>query len=52
METIKQFFGVLFLAVAVYLLQPLLPDALTDGAVVDVGDSQWFLDFFAQGARR
>jgi thioredoxin:protein disulfide reductase len=28
MDTIKQLFGVLFLAVAVYLLQPLLPDAL------------------------
>ncbi len=29
MDTIKSIFGVLFLAVAVYLLQPLLPDALT-----------------------
>ena len=29
MDTVKQLFGVLFLAVAIYLLQPLLPDALT-----------------------
>ena len=28
MDTIKQLFGVLFLGVAIYLLQPLLPDAL------------------------
>jgi thiol:disulfide interchange protein DsbD len=28
MDTIKQLFGVLFLAVAIYLLQPLLPDGL------------------------
>lgn len=29
MDTMKQLFGVLFLGVAIYLLQPLLPDALT-----------------------
>ena len=29
MDTIKQLFGVLFLGVAIYLLQPLLPDALS-----------------------
>jgi thiol:disulfide interchange protein DsbD len=29
MDTVKQLFGVLFLSVAIYLLQPLLPDALT-----------------------
>ena len=29
METMKQLFGVLFLGVAVYLAQPLLPDSLT-----------------------
>lgn len=29
MDTMKQLFGVLFLGVAIYLLQPLLPDTLT-----------------------
>lgn len=29
MDTMKQLFGVLFLSVAIYLLQPLLPDTLT-----------------------
>ena len=52
MDTVKQLFGVMFLGVAIYLLQPLLPDALTMLLWSALRDLSGFWIFSLQGARR
>ena len=49
MDTVKSLFGVLFLGVAIYFLQPLIPACVRHAAVVGARGDRRLLDFRAQG---